>query len=358
LKAAVMATVCNKSLTLIQSVDYGLPGPEHFRIIEAEFDLEKAKNDCPEGGVLLQNMVLSADPYLRLHIKSPGQVHPGSPMRGHVAGKVLVSKNDSWVAGDLFAGFLPFQTYLTLDEESLRNGSLNQMTEYIDESQLNLAVGILGMTGATSYAGVIGLLQPSITTPGKTIFITAASGAVGSVAGMLAKNVCGLRVIGACGGPEKCALIQEKFHYDVAIDYKKMTTKEDFVHALQAAAPDGIDYFFDNVGGVSFDAALEVLKPKGHIVVCGQISHYNEETQSTITIPAMKMVFKQWKVEGFVCAEWLCGAKGNFLPDMAKWIAEGLIYQEETVWEGLKKWPEAFQSLFIGSKTGKVVIRL
>lgn len=354
-----MTSVLNKTLTLIQSVDSGLPKPEHFHIDEEEYDLEKAKNDCPEGGVVLQSMMLSADPYLRFHIRSSGQVHPGQLMRGHVAGKVLESKNDSWVAGDLFAGYLPFQTYLTLDEESLRNASLNQMTEYIDESQLNLAVGILGMTGSTSYAGIIGLLQSSITTPGKTIFITAASGAVGSIAGMLVKNVCGLRVIGSCGGAEKCTMIREKFGFDEAIDYKQFTTKEDFVHALQAAAPDGIDYFFDNVGGVSFEAALEVLKPKGHVVVCGHISHYNEEEPSgTITIPAMKLVFKQWKVEGFVCAEWLCGAKGNFLPDMAKWISEGKIHQEETVWEGLERWPEAFQSLFVGSKTGKVVVRL
>ena len=211
------------------------------------------------------------------------------------------------------------------------------------------------MPGSTAYGGLIDVLKPE---KGQVIFISAASGAVGSLVGMIAKTVYDCIVIGSCGGEEKCKLIKEKFGFDHAIDYKVVNDKEKMKAALKAAAPHGIDMYFENVGSYHFEAAFESLKPYGRVAVCGGIANYNEKVYPKVEINPMQMIYTFQRIEGFVCGPWLSGTKGNFLTDMNKWRLEGKLIAEETFFDGIENWPIAFQSLFTGSKLGKVVIRV
>jgi len=228
--------VLSKVVILNQSVDEGIPGPEHFDIQENEVpDLEE------DGSIQLQITAMSADPYLRMGLKSssPSSVPPGQAMRGFVVGKVVASKgNTTWAVDDLFGGNLPFCTVQNLTPEQLKTSMLWKLTDILAEDELTLGLGLLGMPGSTAYGGLFDVLAAK---QGETIFVSAASGAVGSLVGMMAKNVFNCTVIGSCGGPEKAALIKEKFGYDHAIDYKTLGGKDDLVAALKQAAPDGID---------------------------------------------------------------------------------------------------------------------
>jgi NADPH-dependent curcumin reductase CurA len=227
----------SKTVTLKQSVDEGLPGPEHFSTVEREV----AALGDEAGAVQLQVTAMSADPYLRMRIKSSssfGNVAPGEAMSGFVVGKVLASNSSEWAVGDLFGGNLPFSTVQTLSADELKASMLWKLNGVLSEEELTLGLGLLGMPGSTAYGGLFDVLAAK---EGETIFVSAASGAVGSLVGMLAKNVFNCTVIGSCGGPEKAALIKEKFGYDHAIDYKTLNGKDDLVAALKQVAPDGID---------------------------------------------------------------------------------------------------------------------
>jgi NADPH-dependent curcumin reductase CurA len=277
-------------------------------------------------------------------------------MVGFTVGKVIASNgNANWKVGDLFGANLPFITIQNLTTEELAKTMIWKLSGLITEDELNLGLGLLGMPGSTAYGGLIDILRPL---EGETIFISAASGAVGSLVGLLAKNIYKCKVIGSCGGPEKCALIKEKFGYDHAIDYKKLSSKEELVAALKAVAPDGIDMYFENVGGFHFEAAFDSLRDKGRIAVCGGISMYNDEAFTPVSINPMTMVYSFKRIEGFVCFPWLGGERGNFLQDMHGFLREGKVVPQETVFQGLESYGEAFQSLFTGKNLGKVVVRV
>ena len=165
-------------------------------------------------------------------------------------------------------------------------------------------------------------------------------------------------MIGSAGGPEKCATIKEKFGYDHAIDYKTCKDADELKAKLKECAPDGIDMYFENVGGMHWDAAFGSLKPKGRIAVCGVISQYNDSSFAASSLPLWALIYPQIKIEGFVCFEWLAGKKGHFLRDMVRYWKKGQLQTTETIMDGLDKWPEAFQSLFTGANNGKVVVTL
>lgn len=195
--------------------------------------------------------------------------------------------NEKWKEGDLFGANLPFCTVQALTAAALGQQLMWKLTGLLAEAELSLGLGVLGMPGCTAYGGLIDVLQPK---PGQTIFVSAASGAVGSLVGMLAKRVYNCTVIGSCGGPDKCALIKEKFGYDHAIDYKTISSREEMAAALRACAPEGIDMYFENVGGYHFEAAFDSLRSGGRIAVCGGISSYNAKEMPTVAIDPMKMV--------------------------------------------------------------------
>lgn len=350
-----MTTLTSKSIVLRSYVDQGLPTQEHFEIIESDIP---ALDLVVDGSIQVRILAMSADPYLRgrINSKSSMRFQIGEVMSGFVVGKVVGSiNNPEWSEGDLFGGSLPYSTIQNLTPETLKSSLMWKLTGLLDESEITLGLGIMGMPGSTAYGGLIDVLRPN---EGETIFISAASGAVGSLVGMLAKRLYNCKVIGSCGGPEKCALIKDKFGFDHAIDYKTLSTAEELTNALKEVAPAGIDMYFENVGGMHFDAAFASLRPHGRIAVCGGISQYNEANPALNSINPMNMVYTFQRIEGFVCSPWLSGKKGNFLQDMHRYFREGYLVSQETYFDGIEHWVDGFQSLFTGKNVGKVVVRV
>eukprot|EP01039_Chlorochromonas_danica_P001460 gene1460-1588_t len=345
--------VLSKSLILAEHVDEGIPQNHHFRVEEKEVNIEDLKASLTEESILVHLSVVSADPYLRGTIKNTGTIKPGHPMACYTAGIVLASKNPAWVEGDFIGANLPVISVQIVTAEMLARTRVWKLTGYVDNSNISYGIGILGSTGSTAYGGIEGILRPN---PGETIFISAASGAVGGLAGMIAKHKYGCKVIGSAGGPEKCAFVKSFYGYDHCIDYKEVYSAEDLIAKVREVAPEGIDMYFENVGGIHFEAALKLLRPRGRIAICGQIAEYNKKDIPTYQLNTMGMIYTQQRIEGFVCGEWLTGQKGNFHADMSAWLKEGKVRAQETVFHGLQAWPEAFQSLFTGKSLGKVVV--
>jgi len=350
-----MATYEAKTVWLKDFLNEGIPGPEHFEIKGSEVQ----ENDVQEGQILVQAHCFSVDPYLRAQLKSSHPMAKESsgkrPMSGFISGKVLVSKNKNFAQGDLVGGSLQFSTFQIVPEETA--AGTWKLNGIVDEEHISRGVGVFGMPGSTAYAAidVMDIKEK------ETVFVSAASGAVGSLVGQICKNEFQCTTIGSAGGPEKCELIKAKFGYDFAINYKEFGTKDDLVAALKKCAPEGIDAYMDNVGGIHFDAAFEVLRAKGRIAVCGGISQYNSKSSDPRQIDPLRMVYTQQRIEGFVCMDWLRGKKGTFLESMSKWVNEGKINVEETFFDGVEKWPLAFQSLFgehSKDNKGKVVVRV
>mmetsp|Transcript_37970 Transcript_37970/g.118468 ORF Transcript_37970/g.118468 Transcript_37970/m.118468 type:complete len:346 (+) Transcript_37970:72-1109(+) len=336
-----------KTVILKTSLDEGIPGPEHFEV--REVPLPRLGD-----GLLVQLLALSPDPYMRGRIRTGADFKPGGSMGGYVSGRVSESNLPDWKAGDLFGAMLPFTTVQAVSAAELKASQFRKLTGLISEADISLGVGALGMPGATAYGGFIGVLRPQV---GETLWVSGAAGAVGSMVGMLAKHVYGCKVIGSAGGPEKCRLVMEKFGFDHCIDYKKCSRARDLITELRRVAPHGIDMYFENVGGIHFEAAMSCLQVRGRVAVCGAISGYNDARPSPNKIHITNMIYSFQRVEGFTAGPWLLGQEGEFLKDMATWVREGKLRVQETFFDGIESFGEAFKSLFVGGNTGKVVVR-
>jgi NADPH-dependent curcumin reductase CurA len=346
-----------KSVHLKTYCDEGMPGPEHFDITTTAVNVD----DLQDGDIVVKASVMSPDPYLRSQIKnsaSTAGLAPkplGSVMSGFIAGKVIASKNPKWTVGDLIGASLPFQTVQIVSAAALQSTVAWKLTDLVDEAHVSHGVGVLGMPGSTAYGGLIDVLAAK---HGETIFISGAAGAVGGLVGQIAKKIFNCTVIGSCGGADKCEFIKTKFGFDHAIDYKQYPDADSLTAAIKAVAPNGIDMYFDNVGGIHFEAAFSSLRPHGRIAVCGGISQYNQAVRNNVSINPLQMIYTYQRIEGFMCMPWLRGVKGNFFPDMSRWLKEGKFHIQETNFEGIENWPAAFQSLFTGGNFGKVVVRV
>jgi len=342
-----------KTVVLLRQID-GVPSPklgEDFGIVESE-----APTSAPKEGVLVNVLYMSVDPYLRGVSR---RTKPNDPMVGFVSGKIVESNVPEFKAGDLFGASLPFTTIQTVSKEGL--ASVRKLTGYLKEEELSLGIGLLGMPGSTAYAA-IDLMKVGETSD-ERVWISAATGAVGSVAGQIAKNVkhCKL-VVGSAGSEEKCALAKKEFGYDACFNYTQAKSGQELTALVKANAPEGIDFYFENVGGDHFTAALKNMRTKGRIAVCGAISKYNasglEVPQEHLNIA--DLIYSNIRIEGFTCSDWLMGKKGNFTEDMSKWYHAGLVKSKETFFHGIEKWPEAFAALFKqgGDNLGKVVVKM
>lgn len=342
-----------KTVEIIGPVDEGVPGPEHFKISE------EPVGDVLDGGLLLQVLYMSPDPYMRGGLKT---AVAGNKVRGFVCGRVLVSKSPKWHPGDFLGTSAPFTTVQVLSEEHL-NGLVWRLTGLVDETNASRGVGILGMPGATAYGGFQDVLRPKRPNKkgeanGEVLFVSAASGAVGQIVGQLGK-LAGCKVIGSAGGPDKCKTLKDNFGFDHAIDYKTCADAE----ALKAKikeCEDGLDMYFENVGGMHFDASLACLKPSGRIAVCGCISGYNDKAPEPSKLSLGALIYPQLRIEGFVSTTWLTGRKGKgaWLRDNARHLKNGEIKITETEHVGIETFGAAFQSLFKGSNNGKVVVKV
>ena len=333
----------------------GEPRLDDFGVEEREPSLEPPK----EGGVVVRLLVVSADPYMRGTLRS---AKPGDVVRGYVAGKVVASTMPAWKPGQLFGASLPFVETQVVAAKDVEASFRDLSGVLRGEDEISLGIGILGMPGSTAYAGIeLMTLQPT----DKAVWGSAATGAVGALVGQILKRVHKIPcVIGSAGGPAKCQTATSKLGFDACFDYKEAAPKgkQGLVDALKKVAPNGIDVFFDNVGGDHLLAASDCLNTRGRIVACGAISNYNKESEADrmLALPAMQVIYKQLEIRGLLCGDWLMGRRGNFLSDMNKWYRDGLVSAPETFFDGLDKWPHAFVALFQqgGDKMGKVVVRV
>jgi NADPH-dependent curcumin reductase CurA len=316
--------------------------PENFR-------LESVPVPQPgEGQVLVRVHYLSLDPYMMgrmLESRSYAQPQPlGETMIGGTVGVVETSRHEGFQRGDTVTGMLGWQEYGLADGRSLRK---------IDVSRVPMSayLGVLGMPGVTAWYGLNRICEPK---PGQTVLVSAASGAVGSVVGQLAK-LAGCRAVGIAGGPEKCAYVTGELGFDACIDHRAHRDLKSMARALRAAAPDGVDGLFENVGGVCLDASLACMNPFGRIALCGLIAGYEGES---IPMQNVRMLLvMRLRLEGFIVGEHL-DAWPPALAELVPAVAAGRIRYRESVAAGLAAAPEAFIGMLHGRNFGKQLVKL
>ncbi len=319
----------------LKSRPKGLPTADNFEIVEVNI------SDPGENEVLIQNIYMSVDPYMRGRMREDFSL--GQVLAGGAVGKVVASNNPGFKEGDYVNNFSGWREFFisTGDDLSKVDVSLAPLSCYL---------GVLGMPGLTAYGGllVIGELKD-----GETVFVSAASGAVGSVVGQIAKTK-GCTVIGSAGSDEKAAELVNELGFDHAFNYKTA----DPLTELRKAAPDGIDVYFENVGGIQLEAALTHMKINGRIPICGMISTYNDDgTASPGPRNLSETIYKFITMKGFVVSAF--GAQQpQFVQDMAGWIKSGEVKYHETIFEGIDNAPAAFIGLFDGTNNGKMLVKL
>ena len=331
---AHLMAITNQHLTLTSRPE-GHPSPAHFTM-----QTSPARSPAP-GEVLLATRYLSVDPAMRVWMdEDPGYVPPiaiGETMRGGGIGEVLESNSPQFKAGDLVQGRLGWQSHPTLQA-----GDLQKLDLSLGDAQAWM--GPLGTTALTAY---FGLLRVGQLAKGETVLVSAASGAVGQMVGQIAR-AHGARTIGIAGGPEKCRLAREEHGFDEVFDYK--------ADDLAGSLPDGIDVFFDNVGGTILDTALTKLAARGRVVICGRISQTGASELYGVKNLGL-LIGRRARVEGFIVSDYAA----EF--DQARiWLAErikaGDIKQRLHVLQGLEQCPDGLAMLFRGENTGKLIVAL
>ncbi|MDR5739198.1 MULTISPECIES: NADP-dependent oxidoreductase [unclassified Caballeronia] len=297
-----------------------------------------------EGEVRVRNHYLSLDPYMRGRMSDAKSYAPPQPLNevmiGGTVGEVTESRNPSFRVGDKVAGMYGWQEYGTSDGKELR---------VVDASRVPLSayLGAVGMPGVTAWLGLNRIIEAKA---GETIAVSAASGAVGSVVGQLAK-AAGCRAIGIAGGATKCRYVVETLGFDACVDYKAGKLHDD----LEAAAPDGIDGYFENVGGDVLDAVLARMNAHGRIALCGMISGYDGQP---VPIKAPTLLLRQrLKIQGFIVTEQM-DVWPQALKELGERVAAGKLHFRETIAEGLENAPEAFLGLLRGKNFGKQLVKL
>ena len=316
----------------------GLVEPSNFRLEHAEVP------QLIDGEVLVRNHFLSLDPYMRGRMSeaksyAAAQVI-GETMIGATAGEVIASKNARFAVGEMVVGMLGWAEMGVADGATLRR---------VDASGVPLSayLGVLGMPGMTAWYGLNQIMRPLA---GETVLVSAASGAVGSAVGQLAKRL-GCRVVGIAGGPAKCAYVIEELGFDACVDYKAGQLEAD----LAAAAPDGIDALFENVGGAGFDAALPLMNAFGRIALCGLIAGYNGDDLALRNV--RYLLTSRLSLRGFIVTEHL-DLWPQGLSELAALVAAGALYYRETLDQGLASAPAAFIGLLNGRNFGKQLVKL
>ena len=316
----------------------------------SDFRIEEAPLPEPrDGEVLVRTVFLSLDPYMRGRISAvksyARSVEPGETMVGEAAGEVIASRAPGFAVGDLVRGHLGWQTHGVLPADQLRR---------IEPAGFPLSyyLGVLGMPGRTAYFALLDIGQPK---PGETVLVSAASGAVGQLVGQIAR-IKGARAVGIAGGPAKVAYCRE-IGFDAAFDYKG---KDDaaLVAAVAETCAQGVDVYFDNVGGVIHDAAMANLNLGGRVIICGTISGYNRlEQQDTGRRHLRTLLVKRARMQGFLVTDY-AAREAEFEADMPNWLKDGRIRYREDIVDGFEKTPEAFAGLLEGRNFGKLVVRV
>ncbi|MFC5483844.1 NADP-dependent oxidoreductase [Microvirga aerilata] len=322
----------------------GRPSPDNFELVRTPVPTPG------EGQLLLKIRYLSLDPYMRGRMSAAksyaAPVEIGQPMEGGTVAEVIESRHPDYAAGDIVLSHSGWQSYALSDGAGLRKLDPEQ-------APVTTALGVLGMPGFTAYAGLLTIGQPK---PGETVVVAAASGPVGATVGQIAR-LKGARAIGIAGGPEKCALVRDEFGFDAALDHRSPTLAED----LRAACPNGIDIYFENVGGKVWDAVFPLLNTFARIPVCGLVAQYNStgpfEGPDRLPVLMRDVLTKSLTIRGFIQREFQA-QRPAFYREMAEWIAEGRVKYKEDIVDGLEHAPEAFIGLLEGRNFGKLVVRV
>lgn len=330
---------------LLASRPQGEPTAENFRL---------EKTDMPHPGtgqILLHTIYLSLDPYMRGRMSdAPSYASPvdiGQVIVGSTVSRVVASQHPDFNVGDWVLSNNGWQEYSLSDGRGLRNFG----SHLPHPSRL---LGVLGMPGFTAYMGLLDIGQPQ---PGETLVVAAASGAVGSVVGQIGK-LKGCRVVGVAGGAEKCRYVMEELGFDACIDHRA----PNFAEQLAAACPQGIDIYYENVGGTVFDGVMPLLNVKARIPVCGIIAHYNATTlpAGPDRLPMLEglILRKRIRMQGFIIFDDYASHFDAFFQQMGSWVEQGKINVREDIVDGLEQAPEAFIGLLQGKNFGKVVVRV
>ena len=318
--------------------------------LPAESDFELAEVRVPQVGqsqVLVENIYMSVDPYMRGRMVDRKSYVPpfqiGQPLDGGCVGRVVESNNEQFKVGDFVLGMSGWREHFISDGTGLFKIDPNL-------APIQAYLGTLGMPGLTAYVGLLDIGKPK---EGETVFVSAASGAVGSIVCQIAR-IKGCRVVGSAGSDEKVAWLLKEAGVDAAFNYKKV---DNVIAQVGKQCPKGIDVYFENVGGVHLQAALEYMNTFGRLVMCGSISGYNATEPVPGPTNLSYVTSKQLTLQGFIVREHLSKLP-QFYADMAKWIAEGKINWKETIVEGLENAPRALIGLFKGDNFGKMLVRV
>ena len=329
----------NRTWLLAQRPD-GRPDEDCFEFVD---------RDVPtpgRGEVLVRTLYMSVDPYMRGRMRdAESYAEPwdvGDPMRAGVVGEVVESNHPRWSEGDVVNGDLLWADYAVAGGHELTRVDP-------DVAPVSTALGVLGMPGRTAYFGLLDVGEPK---PGDTVVVSGAAGAVGSVVGQLAKEA-GCRVVGVAGAEEKIAWLTDDLGFDAAVNYND----EDVHGALREACPDGVDVYFDNVGGPVTDAVFRELSVRARVVVCGQISQYNATETPTGPRKLGTLIRTRARVEGVLVSDYADRFE-EATERLGRWVDEGTVQYRETVTDGLENAPDAFLGLFDGVNVGKQVVRV
>lgn len=322
----------------------GMPTDQHLKIRET------AMPEPGEGEVLLRTIYMSLDPYMRGRMNDAASyaksVELGEVMTGQTISQVIKSNSPMLEAGDYVVSQSGWQTHAVADARTLLKLDPT-------EAPISTGVGVLGMPGFTAYVGLKLFGQPKA---GETVVVSAAAGAVGQVVGQIAK-LRGCRVVGVAGAPDKCDHVVKEYGFDVCVNYKD----DDFEAQLAGACPDGIDVYFENVGGRVFDAVMGLVNDFARIPVCGRIAHYNQSSLPEgpdRLIPFMgQILIKRLMFRGFIQSDHL-EHRDEFRREMAAWVRQGDIRYQEDIVEGFENTISAFQGLLTGKNRGKCLVKV
>jgi NADPH-dependent curcumin reductase CurA len=329
---------------VLASRPVGKPDPGNFR-------LEAVPIPAPgEGEVLLRTLYLSLDPYMRGRMaEGPSyadNVDIDAVMVGGTISRVVTSRNPAWAEGALVSAFSGWQDYAISDGSDIR-----PLDPRIQPPSYGL--GVLGMPGLTAYVGLLDIGQPKA---GDTLVLAASTGAVGSVVGQIGK-IKGCRVVGIAGAREKCDYAVKELGYDACVSHYD----DDMAEQLAAACPDGIDVYFENVGGTSWEAVMPLLNTFARVPVCGLIAHYNQTElppgpDRMVALQRLLLV-RRIKMQGFIVGDHVDRVP-DFVRDVSTWLAAGKIVYREDIVDGLENAPQAFLGLFSGANFGKLVVKV
>jgi len=320
----------------------GVPKPEDFELVEEELP------DLQDGEILVSALYLSLDPYMRTFTQ--GMTTPFT-MIGEGVFKVVESKDDDFPPGSTILAKPGWVLTGILKSKELEKPGMITLAPPIGNLSPSLLLGACGMPGNTAYFGFTEICQPK---EGETVVVTGAAGAVGGLVGQIAK-IKGCRVLGFAGTDEKCHFLTQVLGFDAAYNYKTTKVEE----ALKDGAPNGVDCFFDNVGGVDAAKIINIgMNPFGRICCTGAISIYNDKELIQVPSTSQTFIGKQLKMEGHIATRWAPRWMEG-INQMAKWIADGKIKTEETIVDGFENMPEAFRGLFVSTATtkGKLMIK-